>query len=130
MPAKQPTLYPNQVKLLASFGERLRRARLRRHLSLDVTCERAGISKMTLFRAEQGNPAVALGTYLRILSVLKLETDLDRLASDDRLGRLLQDTELPERRRRSRKTRPPADTAHDAADRNQNDKGNDRGERS
>ncbi len=99
MPAKQPILYPSQMKLLAAFGERLRLARLRRHLSLDTASERAGISKMTLFRAEQGNPAVALGTYLRILSVLKLESDLDRLASDDRLGRLLQDIELPERRR-------------------------------
>jgi transcriptional regulator with XRE-family HTH domain len=130
MPAKQPTLYPNQVKLLASFGERLRLARLRRHLSLEVACERAGISKMTLFRAEQGNPAVALGTYLRILSVLKLESDLDRLASDDRLGRLLQDTELPERRRRSKKSRSRVDAVHDADDQDQNDKGNDHGERS
>lgn len=110
MPAKEPTLYPAQTKLLAAFGERLRLARLRRHLSLDVACERAGISRMTLFRAEKGSPAVALGTYLRILSVLKLETDLDRLASDDRLGRLLQDTELPERRQRQRRPQPSAAT--------------------
>ena len=85
---------------------------------------------MTLFRAEQGSPAVALGTYLRILSVLKLESDLDRLASDDRLGRLLQDTELPQRRRRPGKSRLPADAVHDADDRDQSDEGNDHGERS
>jgi len=103
MPAKQPTLYPALTKRLAAFGERLRLARLRRHLSLEVACERAGVSRMTLFRAEQGHPAVALGTYLRILSVLKLESDIDQLASDDRLGRLLQDTALPERRRRQPK---------------------------
>ena len=85
---------------------------------------------MTLFRAEQGSPAVALGTYLRILSVLKLESDLDRLAGDDRLGRLLQDTELPPRRRRPRKSRPPPAAVHDADDQDQGDEGNGDGERS
>ena len=105
MPSKQPRMYPAQTKLLTAFGERLRLARLRRRLSLESVCERAGISKMTLFRAEQGNPAVALGTYLRILSVLKLEADLERVACDDRLGRLLQDSNLPERRHRRKPQR-------------------------
>ena len=93
-------MFPTQGKLLAAFGERLRLARLRRQLSVDAACERAGISRMTLYRAERGSPAVALGTYLRILSVLKLEADLDLLARDDKLGRMLQDAELPARRRR------------------------------
>ena len=46
---------------------------------------------MTLFRAEAGSPAIALGTLLRILSVLGLQSDLDTLARDDKVGRLLQD---------------------------------------
>jgi transcriptional regulator with XRE-family HTH domain len=94
-------MFPAQGKLLAAFGERLRLARLRRQLSVDAACERAGISRMTLYRAEEGSPAVALGTYLRILSVLKLEADLDLVARDDKLGRMLQDAELPARRRRA-----------------------------
>jgi len=106
MPSKQPVLYPNQTKLLTAFGERLRLARLRRQFSVDLMCERANISRMTLYRAEEGSPAVALGTYLRILSALKLETDLELIARDDKLGRLLQDTELPKRRRAPRRTRP------------------------
>jgi hypothetical protein len=57
---------------------------------------------MTLYRAEAGNSAVALGTIVRILSVLGLESDLDQIARDDKLGRLLQDNELKGRRR------PPA----------------------
>jgi hypothetical protein len=56
---------------------------------------------MTLFRAEAGSPAIALGTLLRILAVLGLESDLDALARDDKAGRLLQDQALPVRRRRS-----------------------------
>jgi transcriptional regulator with XRE-family HTH domain len=74
---------------------------LRRKLTIEVTCQRAGISRMTLFRAEAGSPAIALGTLLRILAVLGLESDLDALARDDKAGRLLQDQALPVRRRRS-----------------------------
>lgn len=84
----------------------MRLARLRRKLTIDLTCERAGISRMTLFRAEGGNPAIALGTLLRILSVLGLEADLEALARDDKAGRLLQDQALPQRRRRGVHARP------------------------
>lgn len=53
---------------------------------------------MTLFRAEKGEASVSLGTYLRILEVLGLDKDLGLLASDDVLGRRLQDLALPARR--------------------------------
>jgi len=105
MPTKQPPFYPGQKRILAALGERLRLARLRRKLSIAITCERAGISRMTLFRAEAGNPAIAVGTLLRILSVLGLEGELETLARDDKVGRLLQDQALPVRRRRSTVTR-------------------------
>jgi transcriptional regulator with XRE-family HTH domain len=98
MPAKQPAMYPAQRNLLAALGERLRLARLRRRFSVDLTCERAGISRMTLYRAERGSAAIALGTLVRILSVLGLEADLEHVARDDKLGRLLQDQALPKRR--------------------------------
>ena len=100
MPTKQPPFFPNQVKLLTELGERLRLARLRRSLGIDVVCERAAISRMTLYRAERGEAAVAMGTYLRILSVLKLEADLSKIAADDRLGQLIQDSQLKPRRTR------------------------------
>ena len=105
MPAKQPPVYPTQKRLLTTLGERLRLARLRRKLNIDIACQRAGISRMTLFRAEAGSPAIALGTLLRILSVLGLEGDLEALARDDKVGRLLQDQALPARRRRGARTR-------------------------
>ena len=105
MPAKQPPFYPAQKRLLAALGERLRLARLRRKLTMDITCQRAGISRMTLFRAEAGSPAIALGTLLRILTVLGLEADLTLIANDDKAGRLLQDQALPTRRRRGKRGR-------------------------
>ena len=115
MPAKQAPLYPTQKRILTALGERLRLARLRRKLSIDIACQRAGISRMTLFRAEAGSPAIAVGTLVRILSVLGLEGDVDALARDDKAGRLLQDQALPERRRRTvrarRKTPEPKERA-------------------
>lgn len=107
MPAKPPLLYPTQKRAFIGLGERLRLARLRRKLSIDIACQRANISRMTLFRAEAGSPAIALGTLQRILSVLGLESDLDVLARDDKAGRLLQDQALPQRRRRAARARTP-----------------------
>lgn len=101
MPAKQPPMFSSQRKLLSALGERLRLARNRRKMTVETMCERADISRMTLYRAEEGSPAVALGTYLRILSALKLESDLELLARDDKLGRALQDNAIPPRRRRT-----------------------------
>lgn len=101
-------MFPAQRKLLEALGERLRLARLRRGLSVDVTCERAGISRMTLYRLEAGRAAIALGTMIRVLSVLGLESDLDAIARDDRLGRLLQDQALPARRARRHRVAEPS----------------------
>jgi transcriptional regulator with XRE-family HTH domain len=66
--------------LLTDFGCRLRAARLQRKLSSQHVADRARVSRMTLFRAEKGEPAVALGTYLRILEVLELAGDLALVA--------------------------------------------------
>jgi hypothetical protein len=59
-----------------------------------------GISRATLSRLEKGDPAIALGTYMRALRVLGLDKDLDAVARDDELGRKLQDLNLPKRPRR------------------------------
>jgi transcriptional regulator with XRE-family HTH domain len=61
--------------------------------------QRAGISRKTLSKVEQGDPAVALGIYARVMQVLRLEGDLQRLAADDSLGRKLQDANLTPKRR-------------------------------
>ena len=104
MPAGQPKLFLSERTLLSDFGDRLRAARLRRKFSVDTVAARAGISRMTLFRAEKGEASVALGTYLRVLEVLGLSKDLSLVASDDEMGRRLQDLALPPRR--VAKTRP------------------------
>jgi transcriptional regulator with XRE-family HTH domain len=79
---------------MTGLGERLRLARKRRKFSVLTVAARARISRTTLYHVERGAPAVTLGTYLRVLAVLGLENDLERLAADDALGRRLQDLAL------------------------------------
>lgn len=99
MPSKAPLAFLSETKLLADLGERLRLARLRRRLSAVIVAERANISRPTLAKAERGDPSVTLGTYLRILAIYGLDADLANVASDDVLGRRLQDLALPTRRK-------------------------------
>ena len=69
MPAKAPSLYPSQDRLLRALGVRLREARLRRRFTVVQVAERAAVSRPTLNKVEQGDPSVTLGTYLRVLTV-------------------------------------------------------------
>lgn len=84
-------LAPPLSKLASALGQRVELARLRRELSATVFAERVGISRNTLKRLAEGDPNVSLGTYLRALRVLGLESDIDSVARDDVLGRKLQD---------------------------------------
>jgi transcriptional regulator with XRE-family HTH domain len=86
-----PSLVPRVSRLLDGLGTHLKLARLRRKFSAETVAQRAGITRRTLSKVEQGDPAVALGVYARVMQVLRLEDDLALLAKDDELGRKLQD---------------------------------------
>ena len=84
-------------------GEQIKLARLRRNLSIAQVAERATCSPLTVSRIEKGVPTVAIGIYLRVLYALQLDDDILSLAKDDELGRVLQDMNLPQRERASKK---------------------------
>lgn len=86
-----PSLVPRVSRLLDGLGAHLKLARLRRKFSAETVAQRAGITRRSLSKVEQGDPAVALGVYARVMQVLRLEDDLVLLAKDDELGRKLQD---------------------------------------
>lgn len=109
MPSEATLLFPGEAAKLQQFGERLRLARLRRKLSSTIAAARVGVSRTTIYRAEQGDPNVSLGNYFRYLGVLHLDGDLELLARDDHVGRRLQDMTLPEKHQR--KTVPKAKAA-------------------
>ena len=96
-------ILPALARILDGFGARLKAARLRRRYSADMVALRAGIARATLSRIEQGDPGVSFGNYARVMQVLRLEQDVNRLATDDELGRKLQDAGLGTRARAPRR---------------------------
>jgi transcriptional regulator with XRE-family HTH domain len=94
MQSKATSFTQKQQKILATLGENIKLARLRRKLSIRSMAERAGIATSTLGNIEEGSPSVSLGNYLQVLSILRLEDDLLLLADKDPIGRQIQDAGL------------------------------------
>ena len=88
---------------LSSMGEQLRLARLRRKLTMEQVAERAQCSRLTIARLEKGNPAVSIGVLVRVLYALQLSEDILAIARNDELGRVIQDIEVKNKKRASRK---------------------------
>lgn len=84
-------------------GEQIRLARLRRNLCIAQIAERATCSPLTISRIEKGASTVSIGIYLRVLYALQLDDDILLLAKEDILGRTLQDINLKQRERASKK---------------------------
>jgi len=92
-------------RALRKLGGDIRDARLRRRIPVAVAAERASISRMTLSKAEKGDPGVALGIYATVLFVLGLVDRLGELADakNDPTGLQLEEEHLPKRIRGSHK---------------------------
>lgn len=94
-------IMPDTENILKTMGEQIKTARLRRKLSATLVAERAGVSRSTLWKVENGNPSVAVGIYAAVLHALNnIDKDLLKIAGDDELGRKLQDIELLRRGKR------------------------------
>jgi len=101
---KSVTLMPETARILATVGEQIKMARLRRRISVELAAQRAGISRATLWAVEKGSPSVSVGIYAAVLHSLNgMDKDLLLIAKDDELGRKLQDLELPIRKRAPQK---------------------------
>ena len=97
------TLLPKIERMLATAGEQIKLARLRRKLSSEQVAERAGISRSTLVRLEKGDAGISWGHVINVLKVLGLEKDILLLAKDDELGRKLQDAAISTKQRAPKK---------------------------
>ena len=88
-------ILPATEEILKTMGEQIKLARLRRNFSAELIAERAGISRATLWKVESGNPACAIGIYAAVLHALGgMDTDLEMVARDDKMGRQMQDLKL------------------------------------
>lgn len=92
---KSIVVLPQIEENLRIMGEQIRLARKRRHISVNLACARANVSRTTLWNIENGSSKVAMGAYCNVLHALGgLDIDILKIAKDDELGRKLQDIEL------------------------------------
>lgn len=103
---------PAAKKAVRKLGEDIKYARLSRRLSASLIAERAGITRPTLTRVEQGVPSVSMGVYAAVLHSLGLIENLKDVAdvSNDPLGRQLAANQLkiaraPKRKKRTASTK-------------------------
>jgi len=91
---RRAPVFPENRKVLALLGENIKLACKRRGYTQSLIAERTGLSRLTVRKIEQGNPTVSIGHYVAVLGVLGMVEDLTKVASDDELGRKLQDIKL------------------------------------
>jgi transcriptional regulator with XRE-family HTH domain len=92
-------------RALVKLGADIKAARLRRRITMALMAERAFVSRSTLQKVEQGDPAVSLGVYATVLFILGLSERIADLAdaATDSVGLQLDEDRLPKRVRASKR---------------------------
>ncbi len=103
-PAKQPkqsSAHPEAQIALVALGERLRKARVARDVTLVEMAKRIGIQPGTLGRLEKGAPGVSVEALALALWQMGLLNNLDAIAApeNDPEGQRLADLRRPTRAR-------------------------------
>ncbi len=89
------SLFPRTQAQAEALGERLKAARRRRRMSESEMAARVLVSRPTIRRLEAGDLSVSVAVLVRVLEVLTLEADIDRIAEHDDLGHRLVDARNP-----------------------------------
>lgn len=76
MPAKPPVNASITAAQLIALGQQIRAHRKSLRISATTAAEAAGISRVTLYRIEKGEPAVTIGAYMNTMAVLGLNFGL------------------------------------------------------
>ena len=91
---RSASIFPKNQKVLSLLGENIKLACKRRGYSQSLIAERTGLSRLTIRKIQQGDSTVSIGHYVAVLGVLGMVDELAKVASDDELGRKLQDISL------------------------------------
>lgn len=91
---RKASVFPKNQKVLALLGENIKLACKRRGYTQSLIAERTGLSRLTIRKIQKGDSTVSIGHYVAVLSVLGMVEDFAKVASDDELGRKLQDIKL------------------------------------
>src|SRR5436305_9630753 len=112
MRKKKTSMLPIPVtRALRKLGHDIRDARRRRRIPVEITAQRASISRTTLVKVEKGDPGVAIGSYATVLFVMGVADRLgDRAApKNDPVGLQLEEENLPQRIRVARRPKRKRD---------------------
>lgn len=72
MPAKTPNVTPDIEARALMLGGQIRLRRKALGVNATAVAESAGMSRVTLYRIEHGEPSVTFGAYLAVLDVLNM----------------------------------------------------------
>ena len=105
MKVPQKSALPQSLEQpLLAFGKSLARLRLARRLPQAQVAERAGVSRNTVSRIENGDPSVAIGQVVRYLQALDRVDLLERLTDAPDVA--VTALEAQQKRRRARPLTP------------------------
>ena len=76
MPAKNPKITTETAHHLHALGARIRAQRKELKLNATVAAEAAGMSRITWYRIEKGEPAVTMGAWMNAVTVVGLALDI------------------------------------------------------
>jgi hypothetical protein len=107
-PKSQIALPLPAKRALRKLGLDISTARRRRQISAALLAERAFISRPTLRRVENGDPAATMASYASVLFALGMVDQLGMIFAHDAIGQSLADEHLPKRVRLPR--RQPTET--------------------
>lgn len=109
---KKTSVIPIPVKkTLEKLGSDIKEARIRRKISMELMAQRAGITRTTLVKVEQGDATTSMGIYAKVIFILGLNDNLADIADirNDKVGIMIESKELPKRAR----TRKSKDMKHE-----------------
>lgn len=86
-------------KALKKIGADIHDARIRRRITMQLMADRAGISRNTLKKVEEGDPSVKGGVYICVLYFLGMLDKVKDIAdiANDPVGQAISSGELPKR---------------------------------
>ncbi|WP_436314927.1 helix-turn-helix domain-containing protein [Variovorax sp. LjRoot84] len=91
---------PREVlKHLEELGQHVRTARVRRRMSTEDLAQACDIGRRSLYRLENGEPGIALGTFMSVLWKLGLLDTIRGVANPDtdEHGKILEAASRPQR---------------------------------
>ena len=97
MPAKSPINTAASTQRARAFGAAIRERRKHLGVSAIAAAESAGMSRVTWYRLEKGEPSVTMGAYFAAMDVLQLECHMSTVVQKSAKPSLDREEWIPAR---------------------------------